>query len=65
MIPETHGTALIEHVCTVHGSVDHYSKLFLQELRRCNYVTPKNYLDFLSTYLSLLETKDKSIQGEM
>lgn len=65
MIPETHGTALIEHVCMVHGSVDHYSKLFLQKLRRCNYVTPKNYLDFISTYLNLLETKDQSIQGEM
>lgn len=65
MIPETHSTALIEHVCMVHGSVDHYSKLFLQKLRRCNYVTPKNYLDFISTYLSLLETKDQSTQGEM
>lgn len=64
MIPETHSTALIEHVCMVHGSVDHYSKLFQQKLRRCNYVTPKNYLDFISTYLNLLETKDQDIQGE-
>lgn len=64
MIPEAHCTAVIEHVCKVHSSVDDYSKLFLQKLRRCNYVTPKNYLDFISTYLNLLEKKDQHTQGE-
>lgn len=63
MIPEDHSTAIIDHVCMVHSSVDHYSKLFLQKLRRCNYVTPKNYLDFINTYSSLLEDKDEFILG--
>ncbi len=64
MIPETHSAAVIDHVCMVHSSVGDYSKLFLQKLRRCNYVTPKNYLDFISTYSNLLEEKDQYILGE-
>lgn len=47
----------------VHGSVGDYSKMFLQKLRRSNYVTPKNYLDFISTYANLLEDKDQYILG--
>ncbi|XP_030648846.1 dynein heavy chain 10, axonemal [Chanos chanos] len=64
MIPESHAEAVINHVCMVHGSVGEYSKLFLQKLRRSNYVTPKNYLDFISTYSSLLEDKDKYILAQ-
>lgn len=64
MIPEAHSAAVIAHVCMVHSSVGDYSKLFLQKLRRCNYVTPKNYLDFISTYSNLLEEKDQYILGE-
>lgn len=64
MIPETHSAAVIDHVCMVHGSVDHYSKLFQQKLRRCNYVTPKNYLDFINTYSKLLDEKKQFILGE-
>lgn len=64
MIPETHSAAVIAHVCMVHNSSGDYSKLFLQKLRRCNYVTPKNYLDFINTYSNLLEEKDQYILGE-
>lgn len=64
MIPEAHSAAVIAHVCMVHSSVGDYSKLFLQKLRRCNYVTPKNYLDFINTYSNLLEEKDQYILGE-
>lgn len=63
MIPERHSAAVIAHVCMVHGSVGDYSKMFLQKLRRSNYVTPKNYLDFISTYANLLEDKDQYILG--
>ena len=45
----------------VHESVGVHSKLFLQKLRRVNYVTPKNYLDFIKTYGRLLEEKDKFV----
>lgn len=64
MIPEEHAPAVIAHVCMVHTSVGDYSKLFLQKLRRCNFVTPKNYLDFINTYSSLLEENDQFILGE-
>ncbi|KAM6964967.1 dynein axonemal heavy chain 10 [Aplochiton taeniatus] len=64
MIPEAHTTAVIDHVCMVHGSVGQFSKLFLQKLRRSNYVTPKNYLDFISTYAGLLEDKDMYILAQ-
>ncbi|XP_054466216.1 dynein axonemal heavy chain 10 [Anoplopoma fimbria] len=64
MIPEAHSAAVIAHVCMVHSSVGDFSKLFQQKLRRCNYVTPKNYLDFISTYSNLLEEKDKYILAQ-
>ena len=48
---------LVEHVVLVHESVGEFSKQFLQKLRRSNYVTPKNYLDFINTYLKLLDEK--------
>lgn len=64
MVPDTHAEAVICHVCMVHASVGDYSKKFLQKLRRSNYVTPKNYLDFINTYANLLEDKDKYILGE-
>nr|XP_061803884.1 dynein axonemal heavy chain 10-like [Nerophis lumbriciformis] len=64
MIPKEHAPAVIEHVCMVHKSVGEYSILFLQKLRRANFVTPKNYLDFISTYSVLLRDKDQYILGQ-
>ena len=64
MVPESHSEAVIAHVRMVHESVGEYSNMFLQKLRRSNYVTPKNYLDFISTYVKLLEDKDNFILGE-
>ncbi|XP_054568736.1 dynein axonemal heavy chain 10 [Eptesicus fuscus] len=57
MIPDEHIEDLVEHVVLVHGSVGEFSKQFLQKLRRSNYVTPKNYLDFINTYSKLLDEK--------
>uniref|UniRef100_A0A8C9TU55 Dynein axonemal heavy chain 10 n=1 Tax=Scleropages formosus TaxID=113540 RepID=A0A8C9TU55_SCLFO len=64
MIPSIHMEAVIDHVCMVHESVGQYSKKFLQKLRRSNYVTPKNYLDFINTYSGLLENKDQYILAQ-
>ena len=49
----------------VHESVGDYSVLFLQKLRRLNYVTPKNYLDFVETYTKLLDEKDKYVLDQV
>ncbi|CAL8247788.1 unnamed protein product [Merluccius merluccius] len=64
MVPESHSEAVIAHVRMVHESVGEYSTMFLQKLRRSNYVTPKNYLDFISTYIKLLEDKDDYILAQ-
>ena len=64
-MPEKHKDCVIEHVVKVHESVGDYSRLFLQKLRRLNYVTPKNYLDFVSTYTKLLEEKDKYVLDQV
>ncbi|XP_037672459.1 dynein heavy chain 10, axonemal isoform X6 [Choloepus didactylus] len=57
VIPMENIEDLVEHVVMVHESVGEYSKQFLQKLRRSNYVTPKNYLDFINTYSKLLDEK--------
>lgn len=48
----------------VHQSVEHYSEQFAAKLRRKNYTTPKNYLDYIATYLSNLEKKDKANKNQ-
>ncbi|XP_006894689.1 PREDICTED: dynein heavy chain 10, axonemal [Elephantulus edwardii] len=57
MIPTENIEELVQHVVLVHKSVGEFSKQFLQKLRRSNYVTPKNYLDFINTYSRLLDEK--------
>ncbi|XP_056232067.1 dynein axonemal heavy chain 10 [Seriola aureovittata] len=64
MIPEAHSAEVIAYVCMVHTFVGDYSKLFQQKLRHSNYVTPKNYLDFITTYSNLLEEKDQYILAQ-
>ncbi|XP_067660223.1 dynein axonemal heavy chain 10-like [Haliotis asinina] len=64
LIPDNHREDVVSHIVLVHQSVGEYSKKFLQRLRRNNYVTPKNYLDFINTYLKLLEEKDKFILAQ-
>ncbi|XP_035496799.2 dynein axonemal heavy chain 10-like [Scophthalmus maximus] len=64
MVPEAHSADVIAHVCMVHTSVGDYSKLFLQKHRRSNYVTPKNYLDFINTYSKLLVENDQYILAQ-
>ena len=48
----------------VHQSVEHYSEQFAAKLRRYNYTTPKNYLDYINTYLTILEKKDKENKNQ-
>ena len=57
-------TKIVEHMVFVHQSVREKSAQFAEELRRHNYVTPKNYLDFIATYRKLLGDNRLSI-GEL
>ena len=65
LIPDIHREPIVSHFVMVHQSVGKFSMDFQQKLRRNNYVTPKNYLDFIKTYLKLLEEKDKYILGQV
>lgn len=48
----------------VHKSVGQYIADFLTILRRKNYVTPKDYLDFINTFLRLLIEKRDYINAQ-
>jgi dynein heavy chain, axonemal len=53
-LPEEKRSEVVRHMVHVHTSVVDASKRFEAELRRHNYVTPKNYLDFISNYRNQL-----------
>ena len=61
LIPDARREQVVTHIVMVHQSVGRFSKEFMQKLRRANYVTPKHYLDYINTYLKLLDQKDKFI----
>ena len=53
-VPDDKREDIVKHMVTVHVSVGKASAEYLQRLRRTNFVTPKNYLDYINTYNSLL-----------
>jgi dynein heavy chain, axonemal len=63
-IPKDSREKLVTHMVMVHQSVEHYSEQFAAKLRRRNYTTPKNYLDYIGTYLQILERKDKANKAQ-
>ncbi|XP_058811885.1 dynein axonemal heavy chain 10 isoform X1 [Topomyia yanbarensis] len=63
-IPEVHREPIITHIVHVHQSLKHYTQQFLLSMRRKNFVTPKHYLDYINTYLKLIEEKDNFIMQQ-
>ena len=61
LISDVHRPAILGHMVMVHQSVIASSIKFEQELRRRNYVTPKNYLDFISNYRRQIANNKKRI----
>ena len=45
---------IVEHFMNVHEVVRDKSAAYLSSARRYNYVSPKNFLDFISNYKSQL-----------
>jgi len=43
-LPDAMRAPIVEHMVLVHNSVRDFSARFAEQLRRYNYVTPKNYL---------------------
>jgi dynein heavy chain len=54
IIPVEKRSIIVSHMVGVHISVGVFSTEFQQKYRRINYVTPKNYLDYINTYNKLL-----------
>lgn len=63
-LPAEHRDAVVNHVVHVHESLNYYSAQFLQRLRRRNYVTPKHFLDYIATYLRLVDEKTAFITAQ-
>jgi dynein heavy chain len=53
-LPEDHRQNIYKHIVKVHSSMQKYSDDFLAQLKRVNFSTPKNYLDFLNNYKAFL-----------
>lgn len=48
---------ILDHIVMVHMSVCNLSIKFTRQTQRTNYVTPKNFLDYILTYRTSLKTK--------
>jgi len=64
-LPDPSRRPIVEHMVMVHQMVRTQSEEFLQQLKRYNYVTPKNYLDFISNYRSVLKEERRKIDGSI
>jgi dynein heavy chain len=60
-LPEEHRVNVINHLVFTHQNVTLGAQKFAEELRRYYYVTPKNYLDFISNYKNQLAVNSKRI----
>ncbi|XP_022902554.2 dynein axonemal heavy chain 10 [Onthophagus taurus] len=63
-IPEIYRDPVVAHVVYVHQIIIQYTNDFMTQLRRRNYVTPKHYLDFIDTYLKLMDEKTEYINAQ-
>ncbi|KAJ3091389.1 Dynein heavy chain 10, axonemal [Quaeritorhiza haematococci] len=63
-IPPEQRASIVSHMVAVHLSVADMSAEYLQKYRRANYVTPKNYLDYVNTYNRLLE-ENRELNGRL
>lgn len=62
-LPDEHRSSVIEHLVFTHQNVTQAASKFAEELRRYYYVTPKNYLDFISNYRLQLKDNHKRIKA--
>jgi dynein heavy chain len=64
-LPSDHRENIVKHIVQVHLSIFDYSLEFEQKLRRKNYSTPKNFLDFIAAYVKTLVKKRKDIDSKV
>ncbi|KAG5670791.1 hypothetical protein PVAND_001030 [Polypedilum vanderplanki] len=64
-IPDSYKDEINDHVVHVHESLTYYTQEFHTILRRRNYITPKHYLDYVTTYIRLLDEKSSFITKQI
>ena len=52
-VPQEFASSIVEHMVFVHSSALRYAERFETQLRRAVYITPKNFLDFISNYAGM------------
>eukprot|EP00992_Anisonema_acinus_P002258 TRINITY_DN10608_c1_g1_i2.p1 TRINITY_DN10608_c1_g1~~TRINITY_DN10608_c1_g1_i2.p1 ORF type:complete len:2266 (+),score=796.72 TRINITY_DN10608_c1_g1_i2:1-6798(+) len=60
-LPEHLRESIVDHMVFVHVEVTAQSLVYEQQLRRHNYVTPKNYLDYITNYKAQLKTNRANV----
>jgi dynein heavy chain len=63
-MPDAFRETVTEHMVVTHQSVREFSAKYFDQLRRYNYVTPKNYLDFIANYKKSL-VENRVLIGEL
>jgi dynein heavy chain len=64
-LPDDIRKEIVQHITVIHESVRSASASFEERLRRFNYVTPKNYLDFINNYkIQLTSSRKKNSDME-
>ena len=61
-LKDEHRTSIVSHMVFTHQSITVAANRYAEELRRYYYVTPKNYLDYISNYRKQLKSNVKNIE---
>jgi dynein heavy chain len=64
LISDEYKPNIIEHMTIVHESANFYCDLYTEKMRRSAYATPKNYLDFIHTFLHLYQQKKEDLSKQ-
>lgn len=64
LIPDEDKTNIIEYMGMVHQSANFYCDMYIEKMRRYAYVTPKNYLDFIHTFIDLYKRKKEDLSKQ-
>jgi dynein heavy chain len=46
-----------------HEKMDYVSQQYMERERRCNYTTPKSFLELINLYVSMLSKKKRSLRS--
>lgn len=56
---------IIKHIVYTHQTMNVYTNDFLVKLKRKNYLTPTHYIDYINTFLNLVNEKTDIITQQV